>query len=206
MKWCLHLNMPIRNMMLKILKIYYGQYRNYHYLSMNFDRYSTLVLLLATLPADRWPLNTHPTHPYHTHYNKSDRLPIQCKLATLPANRWPLNVHPTHPYCTHYNKSDRLPIQCKLATLPAHHWPLNAHPTHPYHTHYNKSDRLPIQCKQCDIRFADDSAEKLDMQNHLDMHFRQNHKANQNMGCGHSCNWFVTLEVHNIFNLAYCFH
>ena len=130
---------------------------------------------------------------------------IQCKLATLPADRWPLNVHPTHPYCTHYNKSDPLPIQCKLATLPADRWPLNAHPTHPYRTHYNKSDRLPIQCKQCGIRFADYSAGKLDMQNHLDMHFRQNHKANQNMGCGHSCNWFVTLEVHNIFDLAYCF-
>ena len=108
MKWCLHLNMPIRNMMLKILTIYYGQYRNYHYLSMNFERYSTLVLLLATLPADCWPLNVHPTHPYRTHYNKSDRLPIQCKLATLPANCWPLNVHPTHPYRTHYNKSDPL--------------------------------------------------------------------------------------------------
>ena len=42
-------------------------------------------------------------------------------------------------------------------------------------------------------------------ENHPDMHFRQNCKANQNMGCGHSCGWFVTLEVYNIFDLAYCF-
>ena len=54
-------------------------------------------------------------------------------------------------------------------------------------------DRLPIQCKQCGIRFADDSAGK------LDMHFRQNRKANQNMGRGHSCSWFVTLEVRNMY-------
>ena len=36
------------------------------------------------------------------------------------------------------------------------------------------------------------------MEDHLDMHFRQNRKANQNMGRGHSRSWFVTLEVRNI--------
>jgi pre-mRNA cleavage complex 2 protein Pcf11 len=28
------------------------------------------------------------------------------------------------------------------------------------------------------------------MQDHLDMHFRQNRKANQNIGRGHSRSWF----------------
>ena len=60
-------------------------------------------------------------------------------------------------------------------------------------------DLLPIQCKQCGIRFANDSAGKQDMQDHLDMHFRQNCKANQNIGHGHSRSWFVTLEVCDFF-------
>ena len=33
------------------------------------------------------------------------------------------------------------------------------------------------------------------MQDHLDMHFRQNHKANQNTGHGHSCSWFIEVNV-----------
>jgi len=33
------------------------------------------------------------------------------------------------------------------------------------------------------------------MENHLDMHFRQNRKANQNIGRGHSRSWFVGVEV-----------
>ncbi|KII95071.1 hypothetical protein PLICRDRAFT_33902 [Plicaturopsis crispa FD-325 SS-3] len=55
-------------------------------------------------------------------------------------------------------------------------------------------DRLPIQCKQCGIRFADTSEGKKDMEGHLDMHFRQNRKANQNIGRGHSRSWFVGLD------------
>lgn len=33
------------------------------------------------------------------------------------------------------------------------------------------------------------------MDDHLDMHFRQNRKVNQNQGRGHSRSWFVSLEV-----------
>ncbi|KAG0709743.1 hypothetical protein DFH29DRAFT_885631 [Suillus ampliporus] len=55
-------------------------------------------------------------------------------------------------------------------------------------------DRLPIQCKQCGIRFTDDTLGKKEMEDHLDMHFRQNRKANQNIGRGHSRSWFVDLD------------
>ncbi|KAF9464447.1 hypothetical protein BDZ94DRAFT_1289358 [Collybia nuda] len=60
-------------------------------------------------------------------------------------------------------------------------------------------DQLTAQCKQCGIRFADTVVGKKDMENHLDMHFRQNRKANQNIGRGHSRSWFVGVEdwVHN---------
>ncbi|KZP25819.1 hypothetical protein FIBSPDRAFT_733280, partial [Athelia psychrophila] len=39
------------------------------------------------------------------------------------------------------------------------------------------------------------------MQDHLDMHFRQNRKANQNIGCGHSRSWFIGVETgpHDIY-------
>lgn len=33
------------------------------------------------------------------------------------------------------------------------------------------------------------------MEDHLDMHFRQNRKASQNVGRGHSRSWFVGVEV-----------
>jgi pre-mRNA cleavage complex 2 protein Pcf11 len=56
-------------------------------------------------------------------------------------------------------------------------------------------DQLPMQCKQCGIRFADSVAGKKKMQDHLDMHFRQNRKANQSVGRGHSRSWFVDVEV-----------
>ncbi|KAJ7068377.1 hypothetical protein C8F01DRAFT_1117955 [Mycena amicta] len=53
--------------------------------------------------------------------------------------------------------------------------------------------RLTAKCKQCGLRFpgADDGPE---MQAHLDMHFAQNRKANQNIGRGHSRSWFVGIE------------
>ncbi|KAK7060482.1 mRNA 3' end processing factor [Paramarasmius palmivorus] len=54
--------------------------------------------------------------------------------------------------------------------------------------------RLSVQCKQCGIRFPDSANGKKDMQDHLDMHFRQNLKANQNIGRGHSRSWFVGPE------------
>jgi outer membrane protein TolC len=33
------------------------------------------------------------------------------------------------------------------------------------------------------------------IEDHLDMHFRQNCKANQSLGRGHSRSWFVNLDV-----------
>ncbi|KAK0468209.1 uncharacterized protein EV420DRAFT_1503373 [Desarmillaria tabescens] len=54
--------------------------------------------------------------------------------------------------------------------------------------------KLSSQCKQCGIRFSDTPAGKESMQEHLDMHFRQNRKANQNLGRGHSRSWFVAVE------------
>jgi hypothetical protein len=35
------------------------------------------------------------------------------------------------------------------------------------------------------------------MQEHLDMHFRQNRKASQSVGRGHSRSWFLGAEVRN---------
>ncbi|EPQ59475.1 hypothetical protein GLOTRDRAFT_55502, partial [Gloeophyllum trabeum ATCC 11539] len=61
-------------------------------------------------------------------------------------------------------------------------------------------DRLPSQCKQCGLRFADNPIGKKKMQDHLDMHFRQNRKASQNVGRGHSRSWFVGVEdwIHEV--------
>lgn len=56
-------------------------------------------------------------------------------------------------------------------------------------------DRLPAQCKQCGLRFPDGEAGKKEMYEHLDMHFRQNSKASQNAGRGHSRSWFISIEV-----------
>ena len=39
------------------------------------------------------------------------------------------------------------------------------------------------------------------MDDHLDMHFRQNRKANQNIGRGHSRSWFIGIEV----RIYYCY-
>lgn len=54
--------------------------------------------------------------------------------------------------------------------------------------------RLPAQCKQCALRYADDEAGKKALQDHLDVHFRQNLRASQNTGRGHNRSWFVGLE------------
>jgi len=55
-------------------------------------------------------------------------------------------------------------------------------------------DRLSSQCKQCGIRFPDTILGKKTMDDHLDMHFRQNRKANQNIGRGHSRSWFIGIR------------
>ncbi|GBE79674.1 hypothetical protein BKA93DRAFT_758248 [Sparassis latifolia] len=55
-------------------------------------------------------------------------------------------------------------------------------------------DKLPIQCKQCGIRFVDGPKGKKKMEDHLDMHFRQNRKASQAVGRGHSRGWFISVE------------
>ncbi|TFK75804.1 hypothetical protein BDN72DRAFT_831244 [Pluteus cervinus] len=64
-------------------------------------------------------------------------------------------------------------------------------------------DRLTVQCKQCGIRFVDNDEGKKSMNNHLDMHFRQNRKANQNVGRGHSRSLFVAVEdwVHETIDI-----
>lgn len=54
--------------------------------------------------------------------------------------------------------------------------------------------RLSSQCPQCALRFGDDEAGKKRLQDHLDLHFRQNMKASQNPGRGHSRSWFVGFE------------
>ncbi|KAM5540448.1 hypothetical protein V8D89_005906 [Ganoderma adspersum] len=55
-------------------------------------------------------------------------------------------------------------------------------------------ERLPTQCKQCGLRFSDDHVGKKQFEDHLDMHFRQNRKATQAVGRGHSRSWFIGLE------------
>ncbi|KAF8592392.1 hypothetical protein K439DRAFT_1503404 [Ramaria rubella] len=52
-------------------------------------------------------------------------------------------------------------------------------------------ERMPLQCKQCAIRYPEGQVGKKQMEDHLDMHFRQNRKASQSVGRGHSRSWFV---------------
>ncbi|KAI0251274.1 hypothetical protein BJV78DRAFT_1126657 [Lactifluus subvellereus] len=61
-------------------------------------------------------------------------------------------------------------------------------------------DRMPVQCKQCGLRFSDTVQGKKTMQEHLDMHFRQNRKASQSVGRGHSRSWFLGVEdwIHDL--------
>jgi len=54
--------------------------------------------------------------------------------------------------------------------------------------------RRTVQCKQCGRRFSDDAVGKKKLEDHLDMHFRQKRKANQNIGRGHSRSWFTALD------------
>jgi pre-mRNA cleavage complex 2 protein Pcf11 len=54
---------------------------------------------------------------------------------------------------------------------------------------------MPLRCAQCGIRFAGSLEGKKDMEEHMDMHFKQNRKATQNAGRGHNRSWFVALDV-----------
>ncbi|CEL63730.1 putative protein C4G9,04c OS=Schizosaccharomyces pombe (strain 972 / ATCC 24843) GN=SPAC4G9.04c PE=4 SV=1 [Rhizoctonia solani AG-1 IB] len=53
-------------------------------------------------------------------------------------------------------------------------------------------NRLPVQCKQCALRFPAGEAGKKSMEDHLDLHFKQNRKARESTGRGHSRSWFVS--------------
>ncbi|KAF9569307.1 hypothetical protein CPC08DRAFT_701807 [Agrocybe pediades] len=55
-------------------------------------------------------------------------------------------------------------------------------------------ERQGLQCKQCGIRFPDSKSGKKEQDDHLDMHFRQNRKANENLGRGHSRSWFIGVD------------
>jgi len=57
-------------------------------------------------------------------------------------------------------------------------------------------DRQASQCKQCGVRFADTTLGKKQMDDHLDMHFRQNSKLEQ--GRGQSRSWYISLDVSSI--------
>lgn len=61
-------------------------------------------------------------------------------------------------------------------------------------------NRLPLQCKQCAMRFPAGEAGKKSMEDHLDLHFKQNRKASQNTGRGHSRSWFISRNVSRLFN------
>jgi len=70
---------------------------------------------------------------------------------------------------------------------------------HPNIVHF-LYDRMPVQCKQCGLRFSDTAQGKKTMQEHLDTHFRQNRKASQSVGRGHSRSWFLGVEdwIHDL--------
>lgn len=59
-------------------------------------------------------------------------------------------------------------------------------------------DQLPGQCKQCGIRFSDSTLDKQKMQDHPNMHFKQNRKAGLATSQGHSREWFIGVEVCSI--------
>jgi pre-mRNA cleavage complex 2 protein Pcf11 len=56
-------------------------------------------------------------------------------------------------------------------------------------------ERQRLQCNQCGLRFIDNVAGKKDLEDHLDVHFKQNRKAAQNAGRGHGRSWFIGIEV-----------
>ena len=56
-------------------------------------------------------------------------------------------------------------------------------------------DRQASQCKQCGLRIPQEEGGQQKMDDHLDMHFMQNSRIDQNAGRGHSRSWFVGFEV-----------
>ena len=54
---------------------------------------------------------------------------------------------------------------------------------------------LPVQCKQCAVRFPDSTIGRNRIEVHLDLHFRQNRKAGECIGRGHSRGWYLTARV-----------
>ncbi|KIY67934.1 hypothetical protein CYLTODRAFT_422057 [Cylindrobasidium torrendii FP15055 ss-10] len=50
------------------------------------------------------------------------------------------------------------------------------------------------QCKQCGLRFPQTPYGKDVFQQHLDTHYQQNRKVNDNLGRGYSRSWFVVVE------------
>lgn len=55
-------------------------------------------------------------------------------------------------------------------------------------------EKLPNQCRQCALRFSNDNIGKKKMQDHLDLHYRQNIRAKEAAGRGHSRSWFLSAE------------
>jgi len=45
------------------------------------------------------------------------------------------------------------------------------------------------------MRYPDTILGKKHLEDHLDLHFRQNHKLSQNPGRGHDRSWFTSVEV-----------
>jgi pre-mRNA cleavage complex 2 protein Pcf11 len=45
------------------------------------------------------------------------------------------------------------------------------------------------------MRFAEGSIGKKKMDDHLDMHFRQNRRSTLAVGRGHSRSWFISIQV-----------
>ncbi len=52
-----------------------------------------------------------------------------------------------------------------------------------------------MKCKQCSKRFSNDEVGRKARDDHLDLHFRQNKRATQSAGRGHSRSWFVGIDV-----------
>ena len=51
------------------------------------------------------------------------------------------------------------------------------------------------------MRFNEGPAGKKQMEDHLDMHFRQNRRATLAVGRGHSRSWFISIQVRVISHL-----
>jgi pre-mRNA cleavage complex 2 protein Pcf11 len=63
-------------------------------------------------------------------------------------------------------------------------------------------DYHSLQCQQCGIRYLDTTLGKKQLEDHLDLHFKQNRKLNQSLGRGHDRSWFTSVEVRLIRYLS----